>query len=128
MAPAVTSESGEVRITGIGKSTWVEFVSESSDGLDLSGGCLTLHYRSEHALPQCRVELKLVQGLAGAVNTVAVNLPATGPAGRLGEIPLPETPGINGVGEVVFVFDRASGDRSGSLALQRLSVSPLPNP
>ncbi len=128
MAPVVTTESGEVQITGIGKSAWVGFVSKSSDGLDLSGGCFSLRYWSEHALPQCRIELKLVQGLAGAVNKVAVNLPATGPEGRLVEIPLPETPGINGVGEVVFVFDRASGDSSGSLALQRLSVSPLPNP
>lgn len=120
--PQVSVEQDVIRITGMSEWAWVAFQAKSSDGLDLSGATLLLDYRCDQDIPKSKIELKLVPGLVGAKNEIVLNLKKTGSDGRRIEIPLPETPGVTGVGEVVLVLEHLTAQDSLVLKIDKFSV------
>ncbi|MBT3191616.1 MAG: hypothetical protein HN341_03585 [Verrucomicrobia bacterium] len=120
--PRVKLDAGKFEVDALSGSAWVAFQATSSDGVDLAGATLLLEYQADHAISDSKLELKLVPGLTGAVNEIALNLEATGPGGRAIAIPLPETPGLTGVGEIVLMLGRPASDTTASLVVSRFEA------
>jgi len=121
-SPRVSLIEGVLAVEDLHGSAWIALQAKSSDGLDIAGGTLVLAYRADQPIPQARVELKLVHGLKGAMNKVILNLDATGPEGRRIEVPLPEVPGLTGVGEVVLVLENLAAESAAKVVISKFEI------
>jgi hypothetical protein len=106
----------------------IAFVPESPQGVDLSGGLLTLRYRSSSIVEPVTIELKPVKpttddsGLIPRV--ITARLEATGPDEREIVIPLPATPGLKQIKEVV-IYHEGSKPETVDVTVTHLSVTPI---
>ncbi len=107
----------------------IAFVSTSPDGLNLSGGLLSLRYRSAVPMDQAIITLKPV----GNPSIVARLIPTeifTHFADTRGDeqeiqVPLPATPGLARTKEVVITFGPGSKGRPIDLAITGLRITPI---
>jgi hypothetical protein len=108
----------------------IAFVANRPEGLDLSGGLLSLRYRSAVPMDQAIITLKPV----GDPSIVARLIPSeifthfadTRGAEQEIEVPLPATPGLARTKEVVITFGPASKGRPIDLAITGLRITPIP--
>jgi len=106
----------------------IAFVAGDPAGLNLSGGLLTFRYRSVHALEPVTIELKPSKpttddsGLISRAITVPIE--ATGPEEREIQIPLPATPGLTRIKEVVLYHEKSTRGPV-DLTVTHLAVTPL---
>ncbi len=118
-------EAGVFRAQGTDLTQFgIAFVAPDSKGFDLSGGVLTLRYRSAGALDPVSIELKPEKSAPGLISRqVFARLADTG--GREAEIrvPLPATPGLAHIKEVVLYHERAEKGPV-DLAVTHLSIRP----
>ncbi|QEH39253.1 hypothetical protein OJF2_78680 (plasmid) [Aquisphaera giovannonii] len=107
----------------------IAFVAKDQGGLNLSGGLLTLRYRSKQVIPKATIALKAVAGptpLPGVIPTeLSTRLAETGEGEREIEIPLPATPGLLQVKEVVLTFGPDAQGKPIDLTIAGLRVSPI---
>jgi hypothetical protein len=107
----------------------IAFVANRPDGLDLSGGLLSLHYRSAVPMDQAIITLKPV----GSPSLVARLIPTeifTHFADTRGDeqeiaVPLPATPGLARTKEVVITFGPGSKGRPIDLTITGLRITPI---
>jgi hypothetical protein len=89
---------------------------------------LTFRYRSSHALDPVTIELKPVKtGLddsAWISRAITVQIEATGDQTREIRVPLPATPGLTRIKEVVLYHER-SAKGPVDLTVTELSVAPI---
>jgi len=106
----------------------IAFVSSGSHGMNLSGGLLTLRYRSSVPISQAMITLKPLGNspAAGLIPTEIFSRFAD-TAGQDQEIaiPLPATPGLGQIKEVVITFGPKSQGRPIDLSISHLKVSPI---
>ena len=97
---------------------------ESSARLDLSGRTLQLRYRSAAALPGC--VLRFIPRISkGSMTMEAIlNLAATGETERQLTIPLPATPALDDVKEMVLLLPDVAGDVPLNLNIGQFIASP----
>ena len=106
----------------------IAWVPDSPGGVNLSGGMLTLRYRSGQALDPVTIELKPIKpptddsGLISRAITLRIE--ATGPEGREVRVPLPATPGLARIKEVVLYHERPTKGPV-DLTVTHLSVEPI---
>jgi hypothetical protein len=106
----------------------IAFVPGGNGGVNVSGGRLTLRYRSATALPNVLLTLKPVRGPlpAGLIPTeVSLALDATGDREQEIQITLPATPGLAHVQELVLTFGAASQGKPLDLAVHQLRAAPI---
>jgi hypothetical protein len=107
----------------------IAFVANHPNGLDLSGGLMSLRYRSALPMDQAIITLKPV----GNPSILARLIPSelfTHFADTRGEeqeiqVPLPATPGLARTKEVVITFGPASKGRPIDLAITGLRITPI---
>jgi hypothetical protein len=120
-------ESGGVHVRGdqlplVG----VAFLPPGPDGANLSGGVLTFRYRSSRALDPVTIELKPFKpstddsGLISRV--IFLKIEATGDGEKEIRVPLPATPGLERIKEVVLYHEGAKGPID--LTVTHFSVAP----
>jgi len=95
-------------------------LAQTEQGTNLSGTTLRLRYRSSAALPSCVMQIKPRQPRA-IMNSVHLDIRNTGDGEQEIEIPLPETPALADVSELVFVL--APGEEAVNLDLVIRSFS-----
>ena len=104
------------------------FASPRREGMNLSGGSLRLAYRSSQPIGTARLELKTAtSGSSEApllTNQVTVHLIQTTDAEGETEVPLPATPGLNAVREVVLQCEPTSRAGAVDLSITRLEFTP----
>ncbi|WP_165223034.1 hypothetical protein [Aquisphaera insulae] len=107
----------------------IAFVARTPGGMNLSGGMLTLRYRSKQAIPKATIAIKPVEGptpLPGVIPTeLLTHLVETGDGEREISIPLPATPGLLQVKEVVLTFGPDTQGKSLDLTIKTLRVAPI---
>jgi hypothetical protein len=102
----------------------IAFVAPDSKGFDLSGGVLTLRYRSSRAIEPVSIELKPEKSAPGLISRqIFARLAETGSVEREIRVPLPATPGLSHIKEVVIFHDQASKGPV-DLTVTHLSVKP----
>ena len=106
----------------------VAFVPEDPRGVNLSGGLLTLRYRSSQALEPVSIELKPVKpptNDSGLIpRAITARFAATGDGEGEIRVPLPSTPGLGSIKEVVIFHERAAKGPV-DLTITHLSVAPI---
>ncbi|MFO0889409.1 MAG: hypothetical protein U0790_09750 [Isosphaeraceae bacterium] len=105
----------------------IAFVPQGSQEANLSGGVLVLRYRSDSELPQANITLKPVKGPLpdGLIPTeIFTRFEGTGKDEAEIRIPLPATPGLAHIKEVVITFGQASQGRPLDLTIRSLKVQP----
>jgi hypothetical protein len=106
----------------------IAFVPESPNGVNLSGGLLTLRYRSKDALEPVSIELKPVKPTtddSGLISrAITARFAATGPNEAEIRIPLPATPGLVPIKEVVIFYERPTKGPI-DVTITHLSVTPI---
>jgi hypothetical protein len=114
------------RVTQFG----IAFIPTGPRGVDLSGGLLSLRYRSAGPIAPARIELKPTRG--APVNPdlipkeISVHLADTGGREQEIRVPLPATPGLSEIKEVVITPERATDERPLDLTITTLRVDPIP--
>src|SRR5262249_49940205 len=107
----------------------IAFVPVRAGGVNLSGGLLSLGYRSARPIDQVVIALKPAGGTAGVsrlVPTASSSLfAATGGGEQELRSPLPATPGLAQTKEVVFTFGPDAKGRPMDLSITRLRVVPI---
>ncbi len=115
------------RVTQFG----IAFIPSGARGVDLSGGLLTLRYRSSGPIAPARIELKPTRGAPVAADLipkeVSVRLADTGGREEEIRVPLPATPGLSEIKEVVITPERPTDARPLDLTITRLRVAPIPS-
>jgi hypothetical protein len=89
------------------KELGIAFIARRPEGVNLSGGWLGLRYRSAQALEPVTIELKRAgpAPAAGLIsNEISTRLVATGGRDAEVRIPLPATPGLAQIKEVVITY------------------------
>ena len=115
------------RVTGerVGE-VGIAFVPPAKGGVNLSGGVLTLRYSSAGPPGPSIVALKPPGPVPAAVipTEIFVRLADTG--GREVElsVPLPATPGLDDVKEVVLTLGRGAGERAVDFRITRATITP----
>jgi hypothetical protein len=107
----------------------IALVSNRPDGVNLSGGLLTLGYRSAVPIDQAIIALKPAgtpTAVAGLIPT-EVSCSFADTRGREEDrlVPLPATPGLTRTKEVVITFGPAARGRPIDLSITRLRVAPI---
>jgi hypothetical protein len=107
----------------------IAFVPSSSQGANLSGGLLSLRYRSFVAIDKAVITLKPV-GSATAVEAliptqIFCHLASTGGQEHELRVPLPAAPGLAQIKEVVITFGPESQGRPIDLSVTHLRVVPI---
>ena len=107
----------------------IAFVPSSPHGANLSGGLLTLRYRSSVPIDQAIITLKPV-GSSPAANgliptEIFCHFANTGGRDHEIPIPLPATPGLTQIKEVVITFGPESQGRPIDLSIIHLGVAPI---
>ncbi len=103
-------------------SAYFAIVAKDPATVNLSGQTLHLRYKSGDAIEKCVLELKS-QGQRGdkaIKNEIFINLPATGVEIREVEIPLPETPALSEIHEIVFMLGDPDSELSIDLTIMSL--------
>ena len=107
----------------------IAFVPNSPQGANLSGGLLALRYRSPQPIEQALIALKPVNGsppVTGLIPTeIYCHFPGTENGDREMSIPLPATPGLTQIKEVVITFGVESRARPLDLSITQLRVVPI---
>ncbi len=107
----------------------IAFVPSSPHGANLSGGVLTLRYRSSVPIDQAIITLKPVgssPAAAGLIPTeIFCHFANTGGRDHEILIPLPATPGLTQIKEVVITFGLESQGRPIDLSITHLRVAPI---
>ena len=107
----------------------IAFVPDDPKGVNLSGGLLTLRYRSTETLDPVTIELKPPKNPsaddAGLISrAITARLDATGAVEGEIRVPLPATPGLTRIKEVVIFHERPAKG-SIDLTVTHLSVTPI---
>jgi hypothetical protein len=106
----------------------VAFVAQSPQGLDLSGGLLTLRYRSTSTVDAVTIELKPVKLLTDnsilIPRVITARLEATGAAEHEIVVPLPATPGLSQIKEVVIYHEGPKADTI-DVTVTHFAVTPI---
>jgi hypothetical protein len=104
----------------------IAFVPGNPQGVNLSGGLLTLRYRSSTEAPRVLIALKPVESRPGLIPTeLFTRFERTGEKEKEIQIPLPSTPGLFKVKEVVITFGPDSQGRPLDLSISRMSCVPV---
>jgi hypothetical protein len=122
-------EGGAFQVTGerVGQ-VGVAFVQPGAQGVSLSGGVLRLRYRNAGPEAPVVIDLKPAGAAPADAGLIAsqifARLADTG--GREAELlfPLPATPGLTQVKEVVILHGSGAGERSVDFAVTRLAFTP----
>jgi hypothetical protein len=102
----------------------IAFVAPDSKGLDLSGGVMTLRYRSAAAIGPVTIDLKPEKSAPGLISRqIFARLAETGSGEGEIRVTLPATPGLSHIKEVVIFHERASKGPV-DLTVTHLSVKP----
>jgi hypothetical protein len=106
----------------------IAWVPNAPEGVNLSGGLLTLRYRSAQALDPVTIELKPAKDPSmddsGLISrAITVRIEATGPGEKEIRVPLPATPGLARIKEVVIYHERSTKGPV-DLTVTHLSVAP----
>ena len=106
----------------------IAFVPTRAEGVNLSGGLLTLRYRSALPMESALIALKPAGTVPAVANLIPIeiNTRFADTKGRDGEIqvPLPATPGLAQIKEVVISFGNESTGRPIDLTITRLVSTP----
>ena len=96
-------------------------------GANLSGGLLTLHYRSAAPIDQAIIALKPVSAPATGLIPTEIFCHFAATAGREEpmSIPLPATPGLTQIKEVVITFGPRFQGRPLDLYITRMRITPI---
>ncbi len=91
----------------------IAWVPDAPEGVNLSGGMLTLRYKSAQALDPVTIELKPVKDPSmddsGLISrAITVRIEATGSGEKEVRVPLPATPGLAHIKEVVLYHERSA--------------------
>jgi len=107
----------------------IAFVSNRSEGVNLSGGLLSLRYRSGLPMKEVIIALKPPGGasaIAGLIPTeIFSHFSDTGAGEDEIQVPLPATPGMTRTKEVVITFGSDSLGRPIDLTVTRLKITPI---
>jgi hypothetical protein len=108
----------------------IAFVSSRSQGVNLSGGLLTLCYRSGVPMNQAVIALKPPGGASAAAGLIPTEIfshfAATGQREEQIQVPLPATPGLARTKEVVITFGPDSRGHPIDLEITRLKIGTIP--
>ena len=104
----------------------VAFVCPDAGGWDLSGNVLTLRYRSADAVDPISVEFKPIDPPAGLIPRKVVTRLAGDTTKTEHEIrvPLPTTPGLRRIKEVVLYHEQPNSRSKVDLTLTRFAIQP----
>jgi len=113
------------------KQVGVAFVSSHVQGVSLSGGLLSLRYRSSHAIDRATIGFKPAAG--STVDKLIPKEVFTRFADTKGldaeiQVPLPATPGLTGIKEVVITFGQPDQSHPVDLAVTQFTVTPYSEP
>jgi len=103
----------------------IAFVADRPEGVNLSGGVLSLRYRSAQALGDAVIALKPVanaQSEALIAKEIYTRLVATAGGDAEVRVPLPATPGLARVKEVVITSGRVTNGRRVDLTITGFAV------
>ncbi len=107
----------------------IAFVPARPEGVNLSGGLLSLGYRSARPMSQVIIALKPTGGTAAVSGLIPTEIFSRFADTDGGEqdlrIPLPATPGLAQTKEVVFTFGPDAKGRPMDLCITRLRVVPI---
>ncbi len=107
----------------------IAFVPGSSGPAKLSGGLLSLHYRSSVPIDQAIITLKAAGSDAAALALIPTQIfcqfAKTGGQDHELRIPLPATPGLAQINEVVITFGPQSQGQPLDLSVTHLGVVPI---
>ena len=107
----------------------IAFVPNGPQGVNLSGGLLTLRYRSSVPIDQAIITLKpaaSATAVEGLIPTqIFCHFGGTGGQDHELPIPLPATPGLTRIKEVVITFGPGSQGRPIDLSITHLRVVPM---
>ncbi len=125
-----TQEPGAFHVTSDRVSNaGIALVSTRSDGVNLSGGLLSLRYRCAKAIDQALVALKPPGGskLAAGLIPIEISCHFIDTRGREEELQLllPATPGLAQIKEVVITFGPDMKGRPIDLSITGLRVAPI---
>jgi hypothetical protein len=121
-------ETGGFRVTGerVGEVN-IAFVPAGKAGVNLSGGVLSLRYRSAGPAAPAVIQLKLGPQLPPGHIATEIFTGFADTGGREEEIrvPLPATPGLTEVKEVVVTHGPRAKERAIDLTVTRVAFTPL---
>jgi hypothetical protein len=121
MPEAFRVRGDEIKFLGIA------FIPRAKEGVNLSGGVLSLHYRSAKALGPVAIELKpggnVPPGLIS--KQLFTHFEQTGEREAEIQIPLPATIGLSNIKEVVITHDRGSDATPIDVSVTRLKIQPV---
>ena len=104
----------------------------AAQGVNLSGGLLSLRYRSGVPMKQAIITLKPPGGssaITGLIPTeIFSHFTDTGPREEQIQVPLPATPGLARTKEVVITFGPDSKGHPIDLTVTRLKIAPIGSP
>jgi hypothetical protein len=128
-----TRENGSfhVRCDRLGNAG-IAFVSSRSQGVNLSGGLLTLRYRCGVPVEQAIIALKPPRGASAGTGLIPSEIfchfTDNGAREQQIEVPLPATPGLARTKEVVITFGPGSTGRPIDPSVARLKITPARPP
>ncbi len=107
----------------------IAFVPGSPHGVNLSGGLLTMRYRSSVPIDRAIITLKPAgtsPAVEGLIPTeIFCHFAATGGRDHELSVPLPATPGLTQIKEVVITFGPESQARPLDLSITHLRIAPI---
>jgi hypothetical protein len=123
-------EGPAFRVTGHSlKEFGIAFIPTSTRGVNISGGLLSLRYRSTEPIEPAQIELKPTGGapVEGDLisREISVRFAATGDQDAEIKIPLPATPGLSKIKEVVISHGQGTTARSIDLTITRFAITPI---
>jgi hypothetical protein len=120
-------EEGSFHVTASRLSNGgIALVPARPAGLNVSGGLISLHYRTTLPVPQAIITLKPLGAGGGVIPTeIFSHFADTGGQDQDVQIPLPATPGLAQIKELVITFGPASQGRPLDLSLTRLKITPI---
>ncbi len=122
-----TRDKAGFRVTGErAGEVGIAFVPAGRDGVSLSGGVLSLRYRSAGPAAPAVLDLKPAGAPVPGVlpKKVFANFADTGGRDEEIRVPLPATPGLTQVKEVVITYGQGAGERAIDFSVTRLEFTP----
>jgi hypothetical protein len=122
-------EEGTFRVKGDRvNEVGIAFVPAGQEGVDLSGGLLSLRYRSAQEIGPAIIELKPAGSAPASVDLIPIEIftRLDDTSGREAEIrvTLPATPGLTRIKEVVLTLGRGRQGWPIDLSITRFGVTP----
>jgi hypothetical protein len=107
----------------------IAFVPDAPTSVNLSGGLMSLHYRSSSPLEKAIITLKPMGDPTSVAHLIPTQVfsrfAATGGKEETIEIPLPATPGLSRIREVVITFGPEVKGKPIDLTITHLAVTPI---